>query len=179
VNPVGQGKLPPNKFLPEDRTKISVAGVDLELVAAPGETDDHLYVWYPKKKVLFCGDDYYKAFPNLYTIRGTMYRDVRVWADSLDKMSKEGAEFLVTGHTRPVLGRAEVKDSLESYRDAIRSVFDQTIQGINRGLTPDQLAETVKFASQPRREALPEGALRNRAFCSPCHLCRLSRMVRR
>jgi len=142
---VGKGKLPPNEFLSEDRMTISVAGVDLDLVTAPGETDDQLYVWYPEKKVLFCGDNYYKAFPNLYTIRGTMYRDVRVWANSLDKMSKEGAEFLVTGHTRPVLGKAEVKDSIESYRDAVRSVFDQTIQGMNRGLTPDELVETVKL----------------------------------
>jgi alkyl sulfatase BDS1-like metallo-beta-lactamase superfamily hydrolase len=149
----GKGKVPPNKFLSAERTTITVAGVTLELVTAPGETDDQLYVWYPEKKVLFCGDNYYRAFPNLYTIRGTMYRDVRVWAASLDKMSKEGAEYLVTGHTRPVFGKAEVKESIENYRDAIRSVFDQTVQGINRGLTPDELADTVKLpphlASKP------------------------------
>jgi alkyl sulfatase BDS1-like metallo-beta-lactamase superfamily hydrolase len=149
----GKGKLPPNKFLSVDRTTISVAGMTLELVTAPGETDDQLYIWYPEKKVLFCGDNYYKAFPNLYTIRGTMYRDVRVWATSLDKMSKEGAEYLVTGHTRPVFGKTEVKEAIEGYRDAIRSVFDQTVQGINRGLTPDELADTVKLpphlASKP------------------------------
>jgi alkyl sulfatase BDS1-like metallo-beta-lactamase superfamily hydrolase len=70
---------------------------------------------------------------------------MRVWADSLDKMSHEGAEFLVTGHTRPVLGKELVRDALESYRDAIRFVFDQTIEGINRGLTPDELVQVVKL----------------------------------
>lgn len=144
---VGKGKLPLNQllFMYEERMKISVAGVELELVTAPGETDDALYVWYPEKKVLFCGDNFYKAFPDLYTIRGTMYRDARVWAESLDKMSKQGAEFLVTGHTRPVLGNAQVKDAIESYRDAIRYVFDQTVEGINRGLTPDELVQSVKL----------------------------------
>ena len=142
---VGKGKLPPTKMFSEERLKITVAGINLELAAAPGETDDQLYVWAPDKKVLFCGDNFYKAFPNLYTIRGTMYRDVREWAESLDKMSREGAEYLVTGHTRPVLGKALVKESLENYRDAIRTVFKQTIEGINRGLTPDELSRVVKL----------------------------------
>jgi uncharacterized sulfatase len=150
---VGKGRLPATRTFSEPRLRITVAGVALELVAAPGETDDQLYVWAPEKRVLFCGDNFYKAFPNLYTIRGTMYRDVLEWAESLDRMSQEGAEYLVTGHTRPVSGKALIKESLETYRDAIRSVFKQTIDGINRGLTPQELIEVVKlppeFAEKP------------------------------
>jgi uncharacterized sulfatase len=44
-----------------------------------------------------------------------------------------------------VSGKALVKESLESYRDAIRTVFKQTIEGINRGLTSDELSRVVKL----------------------------------
>jgi alkyl sulfatase BDS1-like metallo-beta-lactamase superfamily hydrolase len=38
-----------------------------------------------------------------------------------------------------------VYETLTAYRDAIQFVHDQTIRGINRGLTPDELVEVVKL----------------------------------
>ncbi|MFH1489559.1 MAG: alkyl/aryl-sulfatase [Pseudomonadota bacterium] len=143
----GKGYIPPNRTFKSKRLKTNMAGVKIILVAAPGETDDQLYAWLPEKKVLFCGDNYYKVFPNLYAIRGTTYRDVRQWADSLDEMSRLGADFLVPGHTRPVSGRGRIKENLENYRDAILAVYHQTIEEMNRGLTPDELVEVVKLPS--------------------------------
>ena len=140
----GKQVVPTHTF-DEPRKAIEVAGVKLELVAAPGETEDELYVWYPAKKVLFAGDNFYRSFPNLYAIRGTPYRDVKAWADSLDKMVNEGPSVLVGGHTRPVLDEKEVHEFLVSYRDAVRFVHDKTVEGMNKGLTPDQLVEYVKL----------------------------------
>lgn len=40
-----------------ERKQIEVAGVTLELIAAPGETNDELCVWIPKQNVLFAGDN--------------------------------------------------------------------------------------------------------------------------
>ena len=124
---------------------VTVAGVRMKLAHAPGETDDQIYVWLPEKKVLFAADNYYLAFPNLYAIRGTPYRDVRRWRDSVDSMIAEGPEFLVPSHTRPLSGAAHVKTVLTDYRDAIQSVYAQTIAGMNRGLGPDELVQQVKL----------------------------------
>lgn len=135
----------PTHTFKENRTTVTTAGVTLDLVAAPGETDDQLYVWLPKTKVLFCGDEFYKSFPNLYAIRGTPYRDVRAWADSLTRMIEEGAETLVPGHTRPILGAGPVREVLTDYRDAVKFVHDKTVEGMNLGLTPDELVEFVKL----------------------------------
>ncbi|MEZ4497252.1 MAG: hypothetical protein R2845_10840 [Thermomicrobiales bacterium] len=44
--------------------------MNLRLVAAPGETEDQIFVWYEEHGVLFCGDNYYGCWPNLYAIRG-------------------------------------------------------------------------------------------------------------
>ena len=115
----------------------------MKLVHAPGETNDQLFVWLPDKRVLMPGDNVYKAFPNLYTIRGTLYRDLMDWVASLDAMRALAPEHLVPSHTRPVSGRETVAEILTAYRDAIQFVHDQTIRGMNRGLTPDELARTV------------------------------------
>ena len=143
----------PNHFFSEERTQIKIDGVTFELVAASGETYDNMYVWMPGNKILFCGDTYYKSFPNLYTIRGSQYRDVQSWYQSIAKMQSENAEYLLPGHTRPVIGKDKVKETLTNYHDAIKLVFDKTIEGINQGMTSDQLVEYVKLpehlASQP------------------------------
>ena len=133
----------PTHFFAERRKTLEVAGVRLELVAADGETGDQLYAWLPDRKVLFAGDNFYKSWPNLYAIRGTGYRDVRAWIASLASMLAEEPHYLVGGHTRPVLGQEAVTEVLTNYRDAIASIFEQTIAGMNRGLTPDELVETV------------------------------------
>lgn len=135
----------PNRTLEGGRKKITISGVEIELVAVKGETDDALYVWLPEKKVLFAGDNFYKSWPNAYAIRGTAYRDIRSWADANDTMLQEGAEALVAGHTRPIMGAENVKQALTDYRDAIRFVFDKTIEGMNKGLTPDELVDYVKL----------------------------------
>ena len=122
---------------------VTICGVRALLVHAPGETADQLFVWLPEKKVLLPGDNVYKAFPNLYTIRGTYYRDVLAWVRSLDAMRALHAEHLAPSHTRPVSGAEEVAEILTAYRDAIQYVHDQTIRGMNQGLTPNELVETI------------------------------------
>ncbi|MCP3939946.1 MAG: MBL fold metallo-hydrolase [Desulfobacteraceae bacterium] len=128
-----------------DTLITEIAGVKLELYHAPGETNDQIYIWLPEKKALLPGDNFYRAFPNLYTIRGTNYRDILAWAKSIDHMKNKNPEFLVPSHSRPLSGTGYIASVLTDYRDAIQYVHDQTIKGINRGLTPDELVETVKL----------------------------------
>jgi alkyl sulfatase BDS1-like metallo-beta-lactamase superfamily hydrolase len=137
--------LPPTTTVGEDPLEVTVAGVRMKMVHAVGETDDQIYIYLPDKKVLLPGDNFYKAFPNLYAIRGTKYRDVRKWADSLDLMLNEDIEFLVPSHTRPIAGKQEITQRLTNYRDAIRFVHDKTVEGINQNMTPDALVDFVKL----------------------------------
>ncbi|MGB5246204.1 MAG: alkyl/aryl-sulfatase [Woeseia sp.] len=139
----GDHQVMPTHLLAGDREKITVAGIDLELVAATGETHDHLYVWFAKERVAFSGDNFYKSWPNLYAIRGTPYRDIRQWALAVDRILDEQPAAVVGGHTRPIIGEAAVNETLGNYRDAILYLFDKTVDGINKGLTPNQLVEYV------------------------------------
>ena len=127
----------------DDVLETDIAGLRVRLEHAPGETDDQILVWLPDRNVLLPGDNVYKAFPNLYTIRGTGYRDVRAWVDSLDRMRQLAPEHLVPSHTRPLSGAENIQAVLTDYRDAIQYVHDQTIRGMNQGLTADDLASRI------------------------------------
>lgn len=139
----GEGKMKPTHYLELERTKMTIAGIPLEIVAAPGETDDHLYVWIPDQRILICGDNYYFSFPNLYAIRGTPYRDVTKWIESLNLMIELNATSLISGHARPVTGESNVKRILTDYRDALQHIWTATLEGINTGLTPTELAHSI------------------------------------
>ena len=138
----------PAKFVNAPRTTLELSGVTLELVEAPGETADQLYIWYPEKGVLFSGDNFYRSWPNLYAIRGTPYRDVKAWAEAVDMMLSEEPTHLVPGHTLPISGPMDVSQALSDYRDGIQFVFDKTIEGINQGMTPDQLVGYVQLPQE-------------------------------
>jgi len=127
----------------DDVLEIEEAGIKLKLVHAPGETDDQLFVWMENEKILFPGDNIYKTFPNLYTIRGTSYRDIKKWAASIDKMRYLDPEIVIPSHTKPIRQKDTVQKILTDYRDAIQFVHDQTIRNINLGLMPDEIAEKV------------------------------------
>jgi alkyl sulfatase BDS1-like metallo-beta-lactamase superfamily hydrolase len=141
------GLIRPNRTFSGERLDLEIAGIKIELVLAPGETNDQIFVWLPEKKVLLCADNYYKSFPNLYAIRGTAYRDVNRWVTSLDKMRELRPEYLVPQHTRPITGADKIYETLTNYRDAIQFVHDQTIRLMNQGLTPDEIVERVKLPS--------------------------------
>ncbi|MEC7929473.1 MAG: alkyl sulfatase dimerization domain-containing protein [Pseudomonadota bacterium] len=136
------GLLYPTKTF-TDQIEFEAAGHKVQLFHAPGETNDQLFVWLPEKKVLFPGDNFYKTFPNLYTIRGTPYRDLVGWVNSIDLMRYLEPEYLVPSHTRPIVGKENINTLLTTYRDAIQFVHDQTVRLMNLGLDPNEIAERL------------------------------------
>ena len=136
------GLLYPTKTF-SDKLAFTAAGIEIELYHAPGETNDQLFVWLPEKRALFPGDNFYKTFPNLYTIRGTPYRDLVGWVNSIDMMRYLEPEYLVPSHTRPLVGAKTINNLLTTYRDAIQYVHDQTIRLMNTGMEPDEIAESL------------------------------------
>ena len=128
----------------KDKLDLEIAGVKLQLIHAPSETDDEIVVWLPDSKLLQTAEVIQgETFPNVHTLRGTKYRDPVAWYKSIDLLRRFGAEHMVPSHGRPVSGQAQIEDLLTSYRDAIQYVHDQTIRQMNKGLTPDEIVEVV------------------------------------
>lgn len=143
-----KGSLPCTEFFEDEVLELDLDGIKVRLTAAPGETDDQIFVWFPQHQVLCCGDNYYESWPNLYAIRGGQYRDINGWVESLDKMRELGAEYLLPGHTRAVIGRDKVEYTLKAYRDALDYVLTKTLEGMNEGKTPEELVECVKLPDE-------------------------------
>ena len=140
--------VPPTHRFEEGRKTLEIAGVTLDLVAAPGETADQLYVWLPGQRVVFAGDNFYQSWPNVYPLRGTARRSLRDWIASIDQMVQERPLHVVGGHTTPILDSAV--EVLSNYRDAMQWVLDRTLEGIREYMTPDEL---VQYAKLPERFA--------------------------
>lgn len=144
---VGDGvRLPTQTFT--QKTSFEVGGVTIELHEAHGETDDQLFVWLPQYRVLLAGDNVYRTFPNLYTIRGTRPRGVDAWIASLDRMRRLEPDLMIGSHTSPFIGAEQVAEVLRDYRDAIAFVRASVVRGANAGLSRAQIAESVRLPAE-------------------------------
>jgi alkyl sulfatase BDS1-like metallo-beta-lactamase superfamily hydrolase len=149
---IGDGVRMPTKTF-SGMTTLEVGGLKIELHEAPGETDDQLFVWLPDHRVLLPGDNVYRSFPNLYTIRGTRPRPVDAWIASLDHMRRLAPVLLIGSHTIPLAGEQAIAELLRDYRDAIAFLRASVVRGANAGLSRAEIAAAVtlpaELAEQP------------------------------
>ncbi|MEM7348174.1 MAG: alkyl sulfatase dimerization domain-containing protein [Chloroflexota bacterium] len=144
----GVGRTPAIRWPTEtvsDRWQGEIAGIPLEIIHTPGETNDALSIWLPEQRTMISADNLYRTFPNLYAIRGTPHRDVMQWVHSLDKVRAYQPDYLIPCHTRPLIGQELIEQTLTDYRDAIQYLHDQTVRWMNQGLTPDEIVERVRL----------------------------------
>ena len=149
---VGDGKYdslaPTTVYRTEERVERVIDGVKMELVSAVGETDDQIYIWLPDDEVICCGDNYYGCWPNLYAIRGSQYRDIGAWVDSLKEIMSYPSKALLPGHAMPVLGKERIQEILGKFSGAIESIFLQTLDCMNQGMTESETVEAVTLPGQ-------------------------------
>jgi alkyl sulfatase BDS1-like metallo-beta-lactamase superfamily hydrolase len=125
---------------------VTVAGVALHLVYVPSEAADEIAVFLSDSKILLSSEVIpAQHFPALHPLRGEAYRDPATWYRSIDALRRFQATAMVPSHGLPVIGAESVEDVLRNHRDAIQFVHDQTIRHMNKGLTPDELADVVKL----------------------------------
>lgn len=72
-------------------------------------------------------------------------RDAKVWADSLQLMCSLNAQYMVPSHTRPLVGKEKIAETLQIYRDAIMFVHDQTLRWMNVGYFLDDIVPLVQL----------------------------------
>lgn len=136
VDQVAQGRPEPTTTV-DDRSELTIGGRRIELIATPGgETFDSMVVWLPEERTLFSGNLFGPLFghvPNLVTIRGDRYRDALTYISSLDVVLALAPERLITGHFDPIEGSELIAEETVALQEAMRSVHDQTVAGMNDG----------------------------------------------
>lgn len=136
--------LPVNKPV-QDGEEMTILGIKFKFFTKYGSDDKvHTTVWLPERKILFT-TLLWSAPPQLYTLRGDVFRDPREWIAGLKFNRDLNAEVLVSAGARPVVGAKKVRTTLEQYLDGASFVLDQSLRGILGGLGPDDLRHFVKF----------------------------------
>jgi alkyl sulfatase BDS1-like metallo-beta-lactamase superfamily hydrolase len=82
---------------------------------------------------------FWPGTPNLYSLRGAVYRDPQVWRDGLRVVRDLKPDYLCNTHARAIIGRDAVAEALVGYMDLISLTYDQTLRGILHGLGPEEL----------------------------------------
>jgi len=125
-------------------TTSTLAGLRVDLVPAPSDADDNLNVFFPDLD-LCVNNLAWPALFNVFPIRGEPYRDPRVLLRGFDGILAAAPEHLVCAHGPPLSGRDAVSEAVTGARDAIQFLWDQTVRGVNRGLTHGELVEFVQL----------------------------------
>jgi alkyl sulfatase BDS1-like metallo-beta-lactamase superfamily hydrolase len=136
--------LPVNKPV-KDGEVVDVIGIKMQFFTRYG-TDDktHTTVWLPDRKICI-QNALWGTPPNLYSIRGDLYRDPREWYQCVKVVRDLEPETLVGYAHRPVIGKEKVRETLTAYMDGISYVLDQSLRGIVAGYGPEDLRHMIKL----------------------------------
>jgi alkyl sulfatase BDS1-like metallo-beta-lactamase superfamily hydrolase len=162
-NPGEAGFRMPSRTFTND-LYVTLAGMRMHLVYVPSETDDELAVFLPDglnggpktpgnlsdtsewggRGLLLSAEVIQgPSFPNLYSLRGTSYRNPATWFRSVDRLRKFDSWCMLPAHGTPVCGTANIETLLRNFRDAIQFTHDQAVRYMNLGYTADQLPQLV------------------------------------
>jgi alkyl sulfatase BDS1-like metallo-beta-lactamase superfamily hydrolase len=140
----GYSFLPVNTPV-QDGQEMTVLGVKMQFFTKYGSDDKvHTTVWLPDRKIIFTSLLWLSP-PQLYSVRGDIFRDPREWIAGLKFTRDLQPEALISLGSRPVVGKEKVRQTLEGYIDGANFVLDQTLRGILAGKGPDDLRHMVRF----------------------------------
>lgn len=108
------------------------------------DTDDCLMVYLPEKDVVL-NNIYWPTYPNLYTLRGSVYRNPVPWLEGLRKIRDLQPEHLISTHISAVNGKEKVMEAVTNYHDGMAYVYDQTLRRILLGESPDEMRHTIQL----------------------------------
>ena len=139
--PGTSGFLPVTHPLP-DEGAITIAGESVLVRHSPSDSDDSINFFFPNTQVCVHNTVWPVLF-NVFAIRGEDYRDPRVLIPGIDNIIAWAPEHLVATHGPPLSGRDQIRQTSERYRDSLQFLWDQTVRGINKGWTMDEVASRV------------------------------------
>ncbi len=123
---------------------LTVAGLKLEVTHAPSDANDSVTLWFPE--ISTCVQNLvWPALFNIFAIRGEAYRDPQLLLTGIDHLLSLKPEHMVGTHGPPISGADDIQARVTRYRDAIQLLWDQTVRGMNKGLSADEMAQSIRL----------------------------------
>ena len=127
----------------DTQLRFTAGEVTLELHHARGETDDHTWIWWAERRILWTGDQFIWVAPNAGNPQ-KVQRYAADWAASLRAMHALEPELLIPGHGLPIMGRARVGQALAETAEWLETLEAQTLDRMNAGATLDVIVAEVR-----------------------------------
>lgn len=142
------GILPPNKLITQPTEEMVLDGVRFVFHNVPGaEAPAEMTFSVPEKKTYGGAENLAMTMHNLLPVRGAKVRDALRWAqymqEALDGLGD--SEIYVGQHNWPLWGKARIAEFITKHRDVYKYTHDQSVRLMNAGLTPREIADTVKL----------------------------------
>lgn len=148
--------IPPTDIIVKTGETRTIDGVDMEFMMAPEtEAPAEMLLYFPQFKALCTAEDATHTMHNLYTLRGAKVRNAVNWWKSLDEtLLRYGdkAEILFAQHHWPKWGKENICRFLTKERNGYKYMHDQTLNLVNKGYTPVEIAEMIKMPSDINKE---------------------------
>lgn len=148
--PEANGYVAPTKVVANEEV-VTIDGVDFQFFTDYNvDIDDCLLVWMPSKKLTMSNLDW-GVMPNLYTLRGSNFREPANWVGGLNKVRELQAHYFMSTHGMPTVGREAVADLVQNYADFFAFVKDQTLRAMLLGKAPQDLGRFVQLPEHMRK----------------------------
>jgi alkyl sulfatase BDS1-like metallo-beta-lactamase superfamily hydrolase len=142
---IGEVAFLPVNRAPKDGEIFEVLGIKMQFFTKYG-TDDkaHTTVWLPEPKICI-QNALWSTPPNMYSIRGDLFRDPRAWSKLVRLVRDLEPEALIGYAHRPIVGKDKIRETLTVYLDGIAFTLDQTLRHILGGYGPDDLRHMIRM----------------------------------
>lgn len=148
--------IPPTDIIVKTGETRTIDGVEMEFMMAPEtEAPAEMLLYLPQFKALCTAEDATHTMHNLYTLRGAKVRNAVNWWKSLDEtLLRYGdkTDVLFAQHHWPKWGKENICRFLEKERNGYKYMHDQTLNLVNKGYTPVEIAEMIKMPSAINKE---------------------------
>jgi alkyl sulfatase BDS1-like metallo-beta-lactamase superfamily hydrolase len=131
---------------------FSLGDTTFELKHARGETNDHVWMWIPERKVACVSDFWVWSCPNV----GNPFKVQRYaleWAQALEDMAALSPELMLPGHGAAISGAAEVREACLTVARALKFLDEQVVEMLNQGRWQEDILESFEwpeeFAASP------------------------------
>ena len=131
-----------------DGEQAVIDGLKVVFYHAVADTEDSLIIQFPELDAVVHNTAVMPFMFPMYTLRGDFYRSPPEVLASIDKLRSLKPKHLVGCHGFPVTGHEQVYEFATAHRDALAFVYQQTVRGINRGLSPTEIARELKLPHQ-------------------------------
>ncbi len=129
----------------KDGEEVTIDGLKAVFYHGVADTTDSLIVHFPELELALHNTAVTPMAFSLYTLRGDFYREPTAMISMIDKLRELRPKYMVGVHGNPVTDADEAYGIATAHRDAYSFIYNQSVRAINKGMTPDEMAETIRL----------------------------------